>query len=110
MKNSIRAGTAAGAAILLATLAACDRAPRAKASAAPQPTEQTVNVAPAAPTGDPAGTTPVDGNQSEVSKSAETTRMPQEGDNHAYSTVSPSAPQKAGAVDPIQTSPERKQQ
>jgi len=110
MKNSIRAGTAIGAAILLAALAACDREPRAKASAAPQPSEQTVNVPAAAPTGDPAGTTPVDGKQSEVSKNAESTKMPQEGDNHAYSTVSPSAPQKAGAVDPIQTTPERKQQ
>lgn len=110
MKNSIRAGAAVGAAILLATLAACDREPRAKASAAPQPSEQTVNVPAAPATGDPAGTTPVDGNQSEVTKGAQSAKMPQEGDDHAYSTVSPSAPQKAGAVDPIQATPERKQQ
>ncbi|HEX3099072.1 MAG TPA: hypothetical protein VHQ02_15235 [Usitatibacter sp.] len=110
MKNTIRAGAAVGAAILLATLAACDREPKAKAAAAPQASEQTVNVPAAAPTGDPAGTTPVTGKQSEISKQAETTQMPQEGDNQAYSTVSPVAPQKAGGVDPIQTSPERRQQ
>jgi hypothetical protein len=110
MKNSIRAGAAIGAAILVATLTACDREPKANASATPQPFEQTVNVPAAAPTGDPPGTTPVTGKQSEISKNAETTQMPQEGDNHAYSTVSPAAPQKANAVDPIQATPERKQQ
>jgi hypothetical protein len=110
MKNSIRAGAAVGAAILLASLAACDREPKAKAAATPQASEQTVNVPAAAPTGDPAGTTPVTGKESEVSKSAETTKMPQEGDNHSYSTMAPAAPQKSDAVDPIQATPERKQQ
>ena len=110
MKNTIRAGAAVGAAILLVGLAACDREPKAKASAAPDASAQTVNVPAAAPTGDPAGTTPVTGKESEISKNAETTKMPQEGDNHAYSTVSPTAPQKSGGVDPIQTTPERKQQ
>jgi len=38
---------------------------------------------------DPAGTTPVDGKQSEVSKQAESEQKPAEGDNHSYSTVSP---------------------
>lgn len=110
MKNTIRASAALGAAILLITLAACDREPKARASATPQASEQTVNVPAAAPTGDPPGTTPVAGKESEVSKQAESTKMPQEGDNHAYSTVSPAAPQKSGGVDPIQTTPERKQQ
>jgi hypothetical protein len=110
MKNSIRAAAAVGAAILVAGLAACDREPKARAAARPEASEQTVNVPAAAPTGDPAGTTPVTGKESEISKNAETTKMPQEGDNHAYSTTSAAAPQKAGAVDPIQTTPESKQQ
>lgn len=109
MKNSIRAGAALGAAILLATLAACDREPKARASATPQRSEQTVNVPAAAATGDPAGTTPVTGKETEISKQAESTKMPQEGDDHAYSTMSPSAPQKSGGVDPIQATPERTQ-
>jgi hypothetical protein len=110
MKSSIRAIAALGAVALVATLAGCDRGAHGTASATPQPSEQTVNVPAAAPTGDPPGTTPVTGNQSEVSKHAESTRMPQEGDNHSYSTDSPTAPQKANAANPIQNTPERKQQ
>jgi len=97
MKTPIRAGAALAAAGLLAMLAACDRQPHASASTAP--VEQTVNVPPAPPTGDPAGTTPVDGKQSEVSKQAESEQKPAEGDNHSYSTVSPATPQKSGGSD-----------
>lgn len=110
MKSSIRVTAALGAVALAASLSACDRGPRGAASATPEPSEQTVNVPAAAPTGDPPGTTPVTANTSELSRNAESTKMPQEGDDHAYSTVSPSAPQKSGAVDPIQATPERTQQ
>jgi hypothetical protein len=110
MKSSIRAIAALGAVALVATLAGCDRGAHGTASATPQPSEQTVNVPAAAPTGDPPGTTPVTGNQSEISKQTESTQMPREGDNHSYSTLSPAAPQKAGGGAEPQATPERKQQ
>ena len=54
--------------------------------------------APAAPTGDPPGTTPVAPNTTEISKAEETTQKPQEGDNHSYSTTAPVTPQKADGI------------
>ena len=70
-----------------------------------------VGTAPAQPSGDPPGTTPVasqetantaaTNNTTELTKHEETTQKPQEGDNHAYSSVSPDNPQKAGGVDPV---------
>lgn len=109
MQTTIRVATALAAAALFTTLAACDRQPHASASATPEPSEQTVNVQAAPPTGDPPGTTPVDGKQTEVSKEAESSQKPQEGDNHSYSSVAPSNPQKSGGSDAHET-PERKQQ
>jgi hypothetical protein len=109
MQTTIRVTTALAAAGFIAALAACDRQPHASASTTPQPSEQTVNVQPAPPTGDPPGTTAVDGKQSDVSKEAESTQKPQEGDNHSYSTVAPSSPQKAGGTDGKQA-PDGKQQ
>jgi len=64
---------------------------------------KTIDVAPAPSTGDPAGTTPVAADTSDISKSAERVG-PREGDNHSYSSVSPTNPQKAQNVDPQQTS------
>jgi hypothetical protein len=109
MKNIPRACAALGAALALAALAACDRQPHGAASATPSPSEQTVDVQAAPPTGDPPGTTPVDGKQSDVSKSDQSTKMPQEGDDHSHSSVAPKQPQKADGVDPIQATPERTQ-
>lgn len=70
-----------------------------------------VGTAPAQPTGDPPGTTPVASEQradtaatnstTEQTKHEENTQKPQEGDNDAYSSVSPDNPQKAGGQDPI---------
>lgn len=71
------------------------------------PSAQVIGTAPAAPTGDPPGTTPVAGNTTEVTKHEETTKKPQEGDNHSYSSVAPTNPQKAQGKDPQQM-PERK--
>ena len=64
---------------------------------------KTIDVAPAPSTGDPPGTTPVSADTSDISKSAERVG-PREGDNHSYSSVSPTNPQKAQSVDPQQTS------
>jgi hypothetical protein len=63
---------------------------------------RTIDVAPAAPTGDPPGTTPVAPGTSDISKQAEQTG-PREGDNHSYSSVAPNNPQKAQNVDAQQT-------
>jgi len=60
---------------------------------------RTIDVAPAPSTGDPPGTTPVAPDTSDISKSAERVG-PREGDNHSYSSVSPTNPQKAQNVDP----------
>lgn len=70
-----------------------------------------VGTAPAQPSGDPPGTTPVSSQETantagantatDVTKHEESTQKPAEGDNHAYSSVSPDNPQKAGGVDPV---------
>lgn len=68
-----------------------------------------IGTAPAQPTGDPPGTTPVtsqetantaqSNNTTEISKAVESTQKPQEGDNDAHSSSAPNNPQKAGGVD-----------
>ncbi len=97
---------------VLAAAAACDRHGNANVSgssgSAPLPatadaSARTIDVAPAPPTGDPAGTSPVAPGTSDISKQAEQTG-PREGDNHSYSSVAPNNPQKAQSVDPQQTS------
>jgi len=96
---------------VLAAAAACDRHdPNVSASSGSGPlpasadaSARTIDVKPAPPTGDPAGTTPVAPGTSDISKQAEQTG-PREGDNHSYSSVAPSNPQKAQSVDPQQTS------
>jgi len=96
---------------VIAGAAACDRHGDARVNAssgsAPLPatadaSARTIGVPPAPPTGDPPGTTPVAPGTSDISKSAEQTG-PREGDNHSYSSVAPSNPQKAQSVDPQQT-------
>ena len=102
------------AAFLVATAAACgerisDVSSGTPAATPASPSAQVIGVKPAEPTGDPAGTTPVAGNTTEVTKHEETTQKPQEGDNHSYSTVAPNTPQKADGKNTID-SPERKAQ
>ena len=100
---------------LIAGLAACgdnDKSPgstRTSKAADPSPSAVVIGQAPANPTGDPAGTTPVAPNTSDISKREETVAKPQEGDNHSYSSVAPVNPQKSEGVDPQQL-PERKAQ
>jgi len=96
MTTPIRATAALGAALALATLAACDREPAGTASAKPDASAQTIDVKPAPPTKDPPGTTPVAGNQSEITQSQSQTQMPLEGQNHNYSSVAPRQSQKPG--------------
>jgi hypothetical protein len=92
------------AAVLLAAgLAACGERISDTRAKAPQPTQASpsavvVGQAPAEPSGDPPGTTPVAPNTTEISKKVESQDKPQEGDNHSYSTVAPVTPQKADGV------------
>lgn len=96
MTKLIRATLALAAATTLCALAACDRDSGAGVSAKPDASAQTINVKPAPPTGDPPGTTPVAGDQSDLSKSQEQNQMPLEGQNHSYSSVAPQQSQKPG--------------
>jgi hypothetical protein len=67
---------------------------------------QVIGTAPAQPSGDPPGTTPVAGNTSDVTKAEESMSKPQEGDNHSYSSVAPDNKQKSQNSDP-QAQPDR---
>lgn len=98
-----------GAALALAalSLAACDRHAGVQHSAAADPSAVVIGTTPAAPTGDPPGTTPVDPGTTSVTKKEETEQKPQEGDNHSYSSLAPTNPQKAQGKDPQQM-PDRK--
>jgi len=95
----------AAIAFIVGGLAACgDRLSETQAKKAPNtPTSDSavvVGVAPAQPSGDPPGTTPVAPNTSDVTKQEESTQKPAEGDNHSYSTVAPTTPQKADGNNP----------
>ena len=65
-----------------------------------------VGTAPAQPSGDPPGTTPVAPNTSDVTKQEEISKKPQEGDNHSHSTLSPDTKQKSdGSNDAAKSDP-----
>ena len=86
------------ATVVFAALAGCGERATTKATkveAQPEPSAVVVGQAPAAPTGDPAGTTPVAPGTSDVSKTAESTLKPQEGDESSHSTLAKKTPQKA---------------
>lgn len=86
---------------LAVALAGCDfRHGNSPPAVSADPSAQVIGTVPAPPTGDPPGTTPVDGGATGVSKTAQSEKMPQEGDNHSHSTLSETAPQKAAGADP----------
>jgi hypothetical protein len=96
---------ACAAALILAGLAACgervsDTSSKSPKPLAASPSAVVVGQAPAAPTGDPPGTTPIAPNTTDISKPVENTAKPQEGDNHSYSTTAPVTPQKANGINP----------
>jgi hypothetical protein len=74
------------------------------------PSAVVIGTAPAEPQAqaDTAQTTSPSGAQGELSKREESVERPKEGDNHSYSTLDPTSPQKAQNVDSQQV-PERKQ-
>jgi hypothetical protein len=102
--DRIARGAHTFAALLLAAgLAACgerisDTRVKAPEPAKPDSSAVVIGQAPAEPTGDPPGTTPVAPGTTEITKKVESTEKPQEGDNHSYSTTAPVTPQKADGI------------
>ena len=101
--------TTAGARVLalmfvVAGLSACgERISNTNTGKAPKaveasPSTVVIGQAPAAPTGDPPGTTPVAGSTTEVTKSVESNAMPQPGQPNDHSNVAPLPSQKADEI------------
>ena len=88
---------------LVAGLVACGERisdTRAKVPTPDKPSASAVVIgkAPADPTGDPPGTTPVSGGTTEVTKSVENHSMPQPGQPNDHSNLAPKASQKAEEI------------
>ncbi len=62
------------------------------------PSAVVIGQAPAEPTGDPAGTSPVAGGTTEVTKSVESNSMPQPGQPNDHSNLAPNASQRADEI------------
>ena len=91
------------AVLLAAGLAACGERISDTTVKAPQPTQASpsavvIGQAPAEPSGDPPGTTPVAGGTTEVTKSVEDQAMPQPGQPNDHSNVTPRPSQKADEI------------
>ena len=80
-----------------------------EAAVAPSPSAQVIGTPPAEPVGEPAATAPVASNTSDLSKAEESRGMPNEGDNHSYSTTAEVTPQKAKGVNPQEIEEGKKQ-
>ena len=92
---------AAAAVTTLAALAACERHHDVTPTpAGASPSAVVIGTAPANPTGDPPGTTPIAPNTSDISKPAESSKKPQEGDENSHSTEAVTTPQKADGINP----------
>ena len=92
---------------LVAGLVACgerisDTRVKATEPGKASPSAVVIGQAPAEPSGDPPGTSPVASGTTYIDKATESRDKPQEGDNHSYSTTAPVTPQKAEYVDPQQ--------
>ena len=108
--NLMNSRTCIALAFVLATgLAACDRKAGTRTALAPDASAVVIGVTPAAPTGDPPGTTPVSASTTEVTKAEESSTKPSEGDNHSHSSLAKDNPQKAGGQDPQQSGERNKQ-
>jgi len=105
--------TAAGARVIammfvVAGLAAChnsvsDTHARTPDATPASPAAVLIGTAPAQPTGDPPGTTPVAGGTTEVSKSVEQASMPLPGQPNDHSNVASGASKKAGNADTLKS-------
>ena len=95
----------AAIAFIIGGLSACGERladTHAKAPSA-NPTDASAVVVGTAPA-EPAGTTPVASNTSDVTKHEESSHMPKEGDTNSYSTVAPETKQKSEGTSPADKS------
>ena len=97
---------ACAAALLLAGLAACgerisDTTVKAPKPLAPSPSAVVIGQAPADPTGDPAGTSPVAPSTTYVTKDVEQKAMPVPGQPNDHSNLAARPPQKAETPDAL---------
>jgi hypothetical protein len=99
--------TATGARVLAIALAlglaACGESLSNTAAATPKaidasPSAVLIGTAPAKPSGDPPGTTPVASDTTEVTKAVESEAMPQPGQPNDHSNLAPKASQKADEI------------
>jgi hypothetical protein len=95
---------------VVAGLSACgerlsDVSARTPKATPPDSSAVVIGTAPAQPSGDPPGTTPVAPNTSDVSKADEVSAKPAEGDNHSHSSLAAENPQKADGKDAQQIPP-----
>jgi len=91
---------ACAAAFLLAGLSACgerisDTTVKAPKPLEPSPSAVVIGQAPAEPTGDPAGASPVAGNTTYVTKGVDQNAMPVPGQPNDHSNLAAKPPQKA---------------
>ena len=95
-------------AFVIAGVGAChdkisDTASHAAPAVAASPSAQVIGTAPAEPQGDPSGTTAVAPNTKDLSKQAESTQMPKEGQDSSHLTEAPNDSQRSGANGDKQT-------
>ena len=94
-------------AFVVAGAAACDRISDTSAKTPAQPattgSAQVIGTAPAEPSGDPAGTSPVASDTRDLTKKAESTQMPKEGQDSSHLTEAPNDSQRSGANGDQQT-------
>jgi hypothetical protein len=105
MNPAITRTCVAAAIVIAAGVSACDKkaGTKARASLTPDDSAVVIGKAPAPPTGDPPGTTPVASNSTEVSKSVESVSMPQPGQPNDHSNVAPTPSQKAEHQDVLKS-------
>jgi hypothetical protein len=80
-----------------------DVSARTPAATPASPSAVVIGTAPAQPTGDPPGTTPVDAGTTEVGKGTESSAMPLPGQPNDHSNLAPNPSQKAGSDAPKQS-------
>jgi hypothetical protein len=88
-------GPAIVAGLALGLTACHPRETQVKQTAAADPSAVVIGTTPAAPTGDPPGTTPVDTDSTEVSKSVESNSMPLPGQANDHSNLAATPSQRA---------------
>ena len=80
-----------------------------RSAAPPDASAVVIGTAPAQPTGDPPGTTPVSGTTTELAKSVESQSMPLPGQPNDHSNLAPKPSQAVGGMDALKSTDSAKQ-